>query len=86
MTKEPVVNIFITYDSKKAITVSEVDRYLYYVRQYNLEYPHAITYEMSIKGNNIKLKDVEQNTDGSKFAIGFYDDGIWYVRTFTKEQ
>jgi hypothetical protein len=32
------------------------------------------------------MKDVEQNSDGSKYAICFFDNGLFRVRTFDKNQ
>ena len=34
----------------------------------------------------IKVKEVAQNLDGNKFAVCYLDDGIFCLRTFTKEQ
>jgi hypothetical protein len=56
----------------------------YWVKQYNLE-TYAITFEEKIGGledSYIKLKEVEQNAAGNKFAITYLDDGIFKLRTF----
>jgi hypothetical protein len=31
------------------------------------------------------MKDVEQNSDGSKFAVAYIDDGRFKIRVFGKE-
>lgn len=69
------------------------DERTYWVKQYNLE-SYAITFEEMIGGledSYIKLKEVEQNPSGNKFAITYIDDGIFKMRTFgeknrTKEE
>ena len=60
------------------------DERTYWVKQYNLE-TYAITFEEKIGGledSYIKLKEVEQNPAGNKFAITYIDDGIFKLRTF----
>jgi hypothetical protein len=44
-----------------------------------------MTFEEKIAGTYIKLKEVEQNFNGSKFAIVYNDDGVFYLRTFGKQ-
>ena len=34
------------------------------------------------KGSYVKLKDVEQNFDGTLFALPYYDNGYWRIRIF----
>ena len=44
-----------------------------------------MTFEEKIgDGENgyIKLKEVEQNADGTKFAVAYYNDGYFKLRTF----
>lgn len=35
-------------------------------------------------GQYIKLKEVEQNSKGTKYAVVYNDDGVFYLRTFGK--
>lgn len=44
-----------------------------------------MTFEEKIGGkfeNYIKLKEIEQNSDGTIFAVAYLDDGLFKVRTF----
>ena len=46
---------------------------------------YALTFEEKIGGqevNYIKAKDVEQNSNGTKFMIVYYDDGHFKFRNF----
>jgi hypothetical protein len=76
----------ITYDSTKVIAVTKKDDQEYYVRQYDLE-SYEMTFSEKIGGGQdqyIKLKEVEQNSNGKKYAIVYNDDGNFYLRTFGK--
>ena len=78
--------MIITYDSTKAITVTKRNDSEYYVKQYDLE-SYKMTFEEKIGGDPnqyIKLKEVEQTSDGKKYAIVYNDDGVFYLRTFFK--
>lgn len=62
----------------------------YFVLMYDLRSDnHEITFTEQVGGNPdsfIKFKEVEQNEDGSSFAIAYIDDGNWRLRIFGKEQ
>ena len=78
--------MMITYDSTKVIAVTKKDDQEYYVRQYDLE-SYEMTFSEQIGGGQdqyIKLKEVEQNSNGKKYAIVYNDDGHFYLRTFGK--
>ena len=32
------------------------------------------------------MKDVEQNSSGNKFVVTYFDDGVFMMRSFGKEQ
>lgn len=56
----------------------------YYVKQYDLE-SYEMTFEEKIGGNDtdyIKLKEVEQNSNGKKYAIVYFNDGKFRLRSF----
>ena len=76
--------MIITYDSKLAITVTKRSDEEYFVKQYSLE-KYELLWEESFSGQYIKLKEVEQNTDGKKFVVAYNDDGNFYIRTFSQE-
>ena len=85
-TLYPICSIIITYDSTKAITVTKRSDKEYYVKQYDLE-SYNMTFEEKVGGGDdqyIKLKEVEQSSDGKKYAICYNDDGKFYLRTFAK--
>jgi hypothetical protein len=74
----------ITYNSKSVVTVTKASDHEYYIKQYSLE-SYALTFEEKIGGatvNYIKAKDVEQNSNGTKFMIVYYDDGFFKFRNF----
>lgn len=33
----------------------------------------------------IKCKDIEQNSEGTKYALAYYDDGKFRIRTFERQ-
>jgi hypothetical protein len=61
VTKHPIIDCIITYNSKSAITVTKRGDREYYVTSYSLE-SYAVTFEERIGGletSYIKLKEVE---------------------------
>lgn len=59
----------------------------YYIKIYRLS-DYEITFEEKIGGkpkNYIKLKEIEQNQDGSKYATVYMDDGKFRIRTFSNK-
>lgn len=38
------------------------------------------------RGTYIKMKEIEQNSDGNKYCIVYMDDGVWKMRIFGKDQ
>lgn len=74
----------LSYDQTSGITVTKKDDREYSVKIYSL-ITCQLTFEEKIGGkpkNYIKLKEVEQNSDGSKYAIAYLDDGKFRLRTF----
>jgi len=84
-----MVSCIITYNSKKVVTVTKKDESEYYVRYFVLGGSYDNTFEEKIGGeveygqqeHYIKLKEVEQNGNGTKFAFVYFDDGRFYLRT-----
>ena len=79
-----IISCMITYNSKSVLTVTKASDREYYIKQYSLE-SYALTFEEKIGGNEInyiKAKDVEQNSNGTKFMIVYYDDGYFKFRNF----
>lgn len=46
---------------------------------------YVMTFEEVITGNYIKLKETEQNSAGKYYAVAYFDDGIFFLRHFGKE-
>jgi len=85
-TMYPICSVIITYDSTKAVTVTKKNEREYYVKMYDLE-SYDMTFEEKIGGGQdsyIKLKEVEQNSKGNKYAIVYFDDGNFRLRSFGK--
>lgn len=83
----PIVSCMITYNSKSVITVTKKNDREYYVKQYSLE-TYQLTFEEKIGGepdDYIKLKEVEQNENGTKFAISYMNNGNFKIRVFGQE-
>ena len=84
VTMYNIISCMITYNSKSVLTVTKATDREYYVKQYSLE-TYAMTFEEKIGGrpeNYIKAKDVEQNSNGTKFMIVYYDNGWFKFRNF----
>lgn len=85
-TLYPIISMIITYDSTKAVTVTRNNDKEYFIKQYDLE-SYKMTFEEKVGGKNdqyIKLKEIEQNKNGKKYAVVYNDDGVFYLRTFYK--
>jgi hypothetical protein len=84
VTLYPICTVIISYDSKYAVTVTKKDEREYFVKMYDLE-SYELEFEEKVGGNSddyIKLKEVEQNSKGNKFAIVYFNDGKFRLRTF----
>ena len=55
------------------------------IAMYRLD-DYETCFEEDIKGEYIKVKRVEQNRSGTKFACVYVDDGKFRMRIFGKEQ
>lgn len=87
-TMYPIVTCMITYDSTRAITVTKKDDREFWVRMYDLE-TYEKTFNEQIGGEPtsfIRLKEIEQNYAGNKYAMIFIDDGKFRMRVFGKTE
>lgn len=90
----PIQTVSISYDSKRAITVTKKDEREYWVRMYDLEtidlvFEEQFGGEGAVGGKDtdyIKMKEIEQNAVGNKFAIAYNNDGHFRVRVFEEKQ
>ena len=77
----------ITYDSKRAITVTKKNEREYWVRMYDLE-SYEQVFEEQFGGQEddyIKMKEIEQNSAGNKFALAYNNDGNFRLRVFKEK-
>ena len=82
----PIVQVIISNDSTRAVTITKKDDRTCFIKMYGLE-TYEMTFEEKIGGgpnSYIKLKEVSQNDKGSEFAIVYFDDGKFYLRNFLK--
>lgn len=87
-TPYPICTVIITYDSQRAVTVTKKSEQEYYVHMYDLE-SYKQVFEEKIGGNQgdyIKLKEIEQNSSGKKYALVYFNDGVFYLRTFERTE
>ena len=84
-TQYDLVTIAITYDSSRAITVTCADDTHYVIKQYSLD-TSEIMFVEHFRGTYVKMKEIEQNSDGTKYCIVYMDDGVWKLRIFNKDQ
>ena len=86
-TVYPIVNCCISYNSRSACTVTKKGDREYWIKQHSLE-TYIDTFEEKVGGHHdsyIKLKEIEQNDAGTKFAIAYMDDGRFRIRIFGEE-
>jgi hypothetical protein len=77
----------ISYDSTRAICVTKKGEREYYIQMFDLE-SYKKTFEEKIGGGSddfIKIKEVEQNSKGNKYALTYLNDGKFKMRNFDKE-
>ena len=76
--------MIISYNSKHVIISAKRDDHESIVKIYCLD-TYELIFEESFGGRQedfIKLKEIEQNSDGTKFAIAYFNDGLFRVRVF----
>lgn len=83
-TEFPIQSVSISFDSRRAITVTKRDERAYWVRMYDLESYEKVFEEMigGEPNDYIKMKEIEQNSAGNKFALAYNNDGLFRVRVF----
>ena len=80
----------INYDSSRAIAVLKHSDHECLVHMYSLK-TYKLVFEEKFgdrtnKSKFIKLSEVEQNSTGDKFAAAYFNDGLFFVRTFGLDQ
>lgn len=83
ITQYEIISMCIANDSSCALAVTKRSEFMTYIAIYCLK-THELIHEEKLEGDCIKAKEVEQNADGSQFAIMYLDDGRFRLRFFTK--
>lgn len=76
-----MVNAMILLDSSCTLTVTKASEEVYYIKMYNLE-TFEILFQEEVRGDYIKMKEVETNHSCSQFAVVYNDNGVFRLRTF----
>lgn len=86
-TLYPIVSMIINYRSTRAITISKKDDTESWVMMFDLATTRQTFMEKygGQQDSFVKLKDVEQNNAGDKYACAYIDDGHFKLRVFTDE-
>ena len=77
-TDMDVISIIITYDSKYCIAIVTAKDEHFQVQGYSLTTFKRV-FEKNFYGTYIKMNIIEQNVAGDTFAIGFQDNGKYYM-------
>ena len=85
VTQYPIISLIISNDSSLAITVQRVDDTFSKITMYRLD-DYETCFEEDLKGDYIKVKRIEQNRSGTKFACVYIDDGKFRMRIFGTDQ
>jgi hypothetical protein len=87
-TAFPLVSMMISYDSTRAITITKAADNRSIVKMYSLQ-DYSITFHEEM-GNNeddyIKCKEVEMTDSGKQYAMVYFNDGKFFLRTFGKTE
>jgi len=84
----PIVSATISFDSKAVITVSKENERTHWIKMYSLITNKQIFVEKFGGGENqyIKMKEIAQNAKGTNYAMVYFDDGKFLLRTFGREE
>ena len=86
-TKYSIINCVISGDSSRAILITKKSEHDYYIVQYNLE-TTCLTFKEKFGGkpeSYIKMQEIIQNNKGDLYAVAYYDNGYFKIRTFGKQ-
>ena len=68
-------------DASRTVVITKVDLQTFMVKMYNLE-SYQQVFQEKIEGKYIKLSEIEQNETGKKYAMVYFDDGVFKFRNF----
>jgi len=85
-TMYPIVSVAISFDSKAAITITKKSESEYWVKMYSLTTLQQLFQEKygGEPHQYIKMKEVAQNATGDIYAMTYFDNGNFRLRTFTR--
>ena len=83
-TENPIVSAMILSDSSRTLTVTKESESLYHIKMFCIN-TGALGFHERVEGKYIKIKDVEQNSDATKFVVCYNDDGVFKFRTFSRD-
>ena len=83
--EDPVVNAIILNDATTIVTVCKQSNKCFKVKMFGVD-DGIQCFEESFTGNYVKMKEVEQNSSGNKFVVTYFDDGVFKLRSFGKEE
>jgi hypothetical protein len=88
VTDYDIINMIISYDSQRAISVQKKEDNESYIVQYSIQTRQKLFEEKIGGGENdqVKVKEVRQNAEGTKYAVCYYINGEFRMRVFSKEQ
>ena len=75
--------MIISFDSTRAIAVTKKNDRSSFVKMWDLE-SYKLTFEEELVGSFIKVKEIEQNDHGTAYACVYFNNGVWFLRTFGK--
>ena len=86
-TESALVSMAISFDSKVAIAITKSFEYEYQIEMFDLKTTEKV-FEEKVGGDPdqyIKMKELAQNEVGDKYALVYFDDGKFRLRTFGRD-
>jgi len=80
-----IVQARISRDSSRLLVVRKLKEKLWKITQYCLQTANE-TFDEEFAGSYIKIDNIVQNMTGTKYGVICFDDGVWRIRTFGKEE
>ena len=81
-TDMKVVEAIVTYDSKHAVVVLSDGDTEFELQEYDVAEAQLV-FSKEYKGTYLKMNNIEQNSEGTVFAIAYQDNGSFYVNIIT---
>jgi hypothetical protein len=78
-TTYPLVNVVITQNSKHCIAIASKNDEHFEIQGFCLTHKHRVWTKEYSNGKYLKMNLIEQNADGTEFAIAYQDNGYFRV-------